>query len=251
MVQILDVTADNVDELGFFCYMSKRKSEGWQRKLAWVKERFAEGMRIKLLKLPDRGFIEYMPGERAWRGVNADGYMVIHCLWVIGKSKKQGHAKALLQACVDDARASGMKGVAMVTSEGNWLMGKKFLVKQGWECVETADPKFSLMVIRFADDSPPSFLGAWEEKAARHADGLTVYRTDQCPYIVDAVQNSVDVAAKAGVACNVVELTSSDQLKQQSPSPFGVYGMTLNGCMLSYHYQLEKDLAPMLETKGE
>jgi GNAT superfamily N-acetyltransferase len=250
-VEILDVNADNVDELGFFCYMSKRKSEGYQRKLAWVKERFAEGMRIKLLKLPDRGFIEYMPGEKAWRGVNADGYLVIHCLWVVGKSKKQGHAKALLKACVDDARTSGMKGVAMVTSEGNWMMGKKFLVKQGWECVDTTDPKFSLMVTRFADDDPPSFLGGWDEKAAANADGLTVFRTDQCPYIVDAVQNSVDTAAKTGVNCNVVELTSSEEVKELSPSPFGVYGMTLNSCMLSYHYMLEKDLVPLLENEGK
>ncbi|MCB2212435.1 GNAT family N-acetyltransferase [bacterium] len=243
---ILDVNADNVDDLGFFCYMSKRKSEGYQRKLEWLKDRFSEGLRIKMLELPDRGFIEYMPGEQAWRGVNADGWMVIHCLWVVGKSKKQGYAKALLEACVDDARKAGKHGVAVVTSEGNWLISKKFFVKQGWECVATAAPSFSLLVKRFDDAPDPSFVGGWTEKQAAQPDGLTVFRTDQCPYIVDAVQVSVDTAAKAGVACNVVELTSSEQVKVLSPSPFGVYGMTLNGCMLSYHYQLEKDLLPQL-----
>ncbi len=31
-MNIVDVTADTVDDAGFFCYMSRRKSVGWQRK---------------------------------------------------------------------------------------------------------------------------------------------------------------------------------------------------------------------------
>lgn len=65
-IDLIDVHALNVEEAGFFCYMSKPKSEGYQRKLQWLKARFAEGMRIKMLRLPERGFIEYIPGEYAW-----------------------------------------------------------------------------------------------------------------------------------------------------------------------------------------
>ena len=62
-LEIIDVQARNVKETGFFCYMSKRKTEGWRRKLLWLKARFAEGLKIKMLKLPERGFIEYIPGD--------------------------------------------------------------------------------------------------------------------------------------------------------------------------------------------
>ena len=117
--------------LAFFCYMIKRKTDGFQRKLNWLKARFAEGMRIKMLELPERGFIEYIPGEYAWRAINARGYMVIHCLWVVGKSRGKGYAGVLLNQCIEDARQSGMKGVAMVTSERIWLVGKK-IVAQTW-----------------------------------------------------------------------------------------------------------------------
>ena len=41
--KIIQVTAGNIEQTGFFCYMSKRKSEGFRRKLAWFKARFAEG----------------------------------------------------------------------------------------------------------------------------------------------------------------------------------------------------------------
>ena len=249
-MEILDVTPDNVDELGFFCYMSKRKSEGFARKLEWVKARFEEGLRIKMLKLPDRGFIEYIPAEWGWRAVNADGYMLIHCLWVVGKSRKQGYAKALLSECIEDARRAGKHGVVMLTSESNWLMSRKLLVKQGFEEVVKADPSFSLMVLRFDEDAPmPSLPGEWEEKAARHPEGVTLYRTDQCPYVVDAVRTAEETAVKAGIPCKVVELASSKEVQEQSPSPFGIFGIVHDGCLLSYYYQLEKDLLPMLTGK--
>jgi hypothetical protein len=117
-VKIIDVNESNVDDLGFFCYMSKRKSAGYMRKLEWLKERFSEGMSVKLLELPDRGFIEYLPGEYAWRAVDAKGYMFIHCLWVVGKSKGKGYASALLDECIRDAEAAKLKGVAMLTPFG-------------------------------------------------------------------------------------------------------------------------------------
>jgi len=93
--EMIDVGVENIDRTGFFCFMSKKKSEGYQRKLAWLKDRFAEGMRIKMLALPERGFIEYIPGEHAWRAVHADGYLLVHCLWVVGKSRGKGLATAL------------------------------------------------------------------------------------------------------------------------------------------------------------
>ncbi|HVP91342.1 MAG TPA: hypothetical protein VMS75_09010 [Terriglobales bacterium] len=72
-MEIITVDRTNIEETGFFCYMSRRKSEGFLRKLAWARDRFDEGLRIKMLKLPERGFIEDIPGEYAWRAVNAAG----------------------------------------------------------------------------------------------------------------------------------------------------------------------------------
>lgn len=92
-VEIVTVDSTNVAEQGFFCYKSKPKSGGYQKKLSWLKQRFAEGMRIKILYEEERsvGFIEYIPGEFAWRAVNAEGYVVIHCLWVVGRGKGKGY----------------------------------------------------------------------------------------------------------------------------------------------------------------
>jgi len=247
---IITVTAENVGKMGFFCYMSKKKSEGYQRKLTWLGERFEEGMKLELLELPNRGFIEYIPGEHAWRPVHADGYMFVHCLWVVGKSMGTGYATALLDKCVADAKRSEMKGVAIVTSEKVWMPGRRLLEKQGFECVDTAPPAFSLMVKKLGKHQAPTFAGDWEEKARAFGGGLTVIRSDQCPYIVDATETAVTSAEKAGVESRVVEMKSHDDVVRLSPSAYGVFGLVLDGELLSYHYQLEKDLLPLLENRA-
>ena len=238
---VIDVTAENVDQSGFFCYMSKRKSEGYQRKLDWLKARFSEGMKIKMFELPERGFIEYIPGKYAWRAVDAAGYMFIHCLWVVGKSRGKGLAGILLEQCIADAKAAGMNGVAMVTSERVWLIGKKLLLKYGFKSVAEEAP-FNLMVKKFNDIADPSFCGNWEQKAGRYGTGITVFRSDQCPYIPDATRTVLDFAKERDIQSQVVELKNSQDVRDLAPSPYGAFSIVNDGKLLSYYYMLPKDL---------
>ncbi len=237
---IITVDRSNVEETGFFCYMSRRKSEGFVRKLAWVTARFDEGMRIRMLKPPERGFIEYVPGEYAWRAVKAKSHMVIHCLWVVGKSKGKGFGAALLDECVQDARKAGMAGVAMVTSEGNWLAGRKLLEHVGFKAVDTAPPSFTLMVKKLKPGPAPSFPGDWAARAARFGRGLTILRTDQCPYLPDAARILLAAAASKKLKARVIEFRTAADVQALSPSPYGVFNIVYDGRLLGYHYLLEE-----------
>jgi ribosomal protein S18 acetylase RimI-like enzyme len=249
-VEIIDVRPANVAETGFFCFMSKKKSAGFRRKLDWVRARFDEGMRIKMLKLPERGFIEYLPGEYAWRAVNAaKGYMLIHCLWVVGKSKGKGFGEALLDQCIRDAKKAGMAGVAMATSEGTWLAGKKLLLKQGFEVVAEAPPSFSLLVKKFRDVPSPSFPRDWEARAKRFGKGLTVLRSDQCPYLEDATNTLLEAAEGKGLKSRVIELKTAAEARKISPSPYGVFNVVLDGRLLSYRYLLKEEFFQLLGQK--
>jgi L-amino acid N-acyltransferase YncA len=244
--EIINVDRSNVEETGFFCYMSKRRSEGYLRKLAWVKARLDEGMRIKMLKLPQRGFIEYIPGENAWRAVDAEGWMVIHCLWIVGKSKGRGFGAVLLEECVKDARNAGMLGVAMVTSEGNWLAGKRLLESRGFQAVATAPPSFTLMVKRLKAGPPPSFSGDWTTRAARFGSGLTILRSDQCPYLPDATRILLEAAAKKEIKSRAVDFRTARDVQSLSPSPYGVFNIVYKGKLLGHHYLKEEDFLKAL-----
>jgi GNAT superfamily N-acetyltransferase len=242
------VNAENVDQHGFFCYMSKRKAPGYTQKREWLSARFAEGLKIHMVhEIGGRtvGFIEYIPGEFAWRAVHAPGYLVIHCLWVVGKGKGKGYGARLIRICLDEARSQGKHGVVMVTSDGVWLANKDIFLKHGFVEVSQAPPSFSLLVQRFDNAPLPAFPGDWEARQARFSAGLTVIRTPQCPYIEDATRIALELAAKKGLPFQVVTFQSAQELQDNSPSPYGVFGIVLDGQLLSYHYLQGKDFAKL------
>ena len=200
-----------------------------------------------MLKLPERGFIEYIPGEYAWRAVRAKGYTFIHCLWVVGKSKGKGCGTFLLNECIKDAKNSGMHGVAMVTSEGNWVAGKKLLLKHGFESTDKASPSFKLMVKKFSDAPSPSFVKDWDAKISRYDEGLTIIRSDQCPYLENATKILIETAKERGIKNRVVELDTFQDVQKLAPSAYGVFNVIYNGKLLTYHYLTKKDLLNRLQ----
>jgi hypothetical protein len=251
-IEIINVTEKNINETGFFCYMSSKKKPGYQQKMKWLSERFKEGLKIKMLKLPERGFIEYIPGEFAWRAVNAKGYLFIHCLWVVGKSKSRGFANMLLDLCIKDAKIGGFHGVAMLASEGNWLAGKDLLLKKGFVSVQ-ASPPFELMVKKFDSSPSPVFTDGWQNKIKNLGNGLTIIRSSQCPYLDDAVNTAVETSRELGIKSKILELKTAEDIRKFSPSPYGSFAMVYNGRLISYHYLLKKDLVEKLTefTKSE
>jgi GNAT superfamily N-acetyltransferase len=247
-VEIVSVDAENVDERGFFCYKSKPKSDGYAQKLNWLQDRFAEGLKIHIVYEDGRsvGFIEYIPGEFAWRAVRAPGYLLIHCLWVVGRAKEKGYGSQLLEACLADAKARGASGVAMVTSSKPWLAGSQLLLKHGFERVDEAPPSFELLVKRFDDAPLPSFPTDWESRLAQCGPGLTVVRSDQCPYMEDATNTILDFGRSRGIETRVMEFKTPREVQDRSPTAYGTFAVVHDGQLLSYYYMLPKDLQKSL-----
>jgi L-amino acid N-acyltransferase YncA len=247
--EILDVSSSNVDQRKFFCYMSKPKSPGYQQKREWLERRFAEGLKIKILHEDggrDTAFIETIPGEYAWRAVQAPGYLVIHCLWVVGKGKGKGYGTRLLQECLADARSQGKRGVVMVSSDGNWLASKKLFLHNGFVEVDHAPPTFQLLVHRFDEGPDPAFPLNWEARQAAFGPGLTVVRTPQCPYIENATNDFLQFCAELGISAGVVELQSAGEVQERAPCAYGVFSIVYNGRLLSYTYLNREDFEKRL-----
>lgn len=243
-VKILTVDSSNVDEHGFFCYKSKPKSDGYRRKVTWVQSHGTGDLGFKILFEGDRsvGFIEYADAEHTWRVVDAPGFLVVHCLWVIGKAKKKGYASVLVRECAEEARRRGKRGVAVVTSTGNWLVGRKVFFRNGFQEVDSAPPTFDLLVHSFAEGPAPSFPDDWEKRIRRFGSGVTVVYADQCPYMPDAVQGAVSAFRERGLEVKTVRMESSAEVREKAPSAYGVFGIVWNGTLFSYHYLGRKEL---------
>ena len=219
--EIVDIDGSNVERYKLFCKKSKSKTEPYRQKLDWFMERLGEGLRYQLLlvnengKMASRGFIEYIPGEYAWRAAYAKGYDVIHCLWVTGRHKGRGHGSRLLDGCLQESEERGSKGVAVVTSSKVWMAGSEIFERKGFRKVDGWST-FDLLVKKFGDAPDPLFPRDWEERAAAFGDGLTVVRANQCPFIQDAEDIVREYAGQNGMQFRSVKLQTAAEIRAVS-----------------------------------
>jgi GNAT superfamily N-acetyltransferase len=137
-IEIIDTNADNILEYDV-CGYKNIKRAGYPEKVAWLRDRFREGLKLKTLfseRDGTQGMIEYIPGEYCWRPVEARGYMFIHCVFVGFQRayKGRGYASLLVNGCIEDAKKGNMHGIAVVTRTGAFMAGKELFLKNGEVC---------------------------------------------------------------------------------------------------------------------
>jgi L-amino acid N-acyltransferase YncA len=231
--EIVDTNVDNIGGCGLCGYKSG-KNEGRLRKLDWLKERYAEGLRYKVLRsreLGDIGMIEYAPGGHAWRPVEAEGYLVIHCLMVF-KHKGRGLGALLLDSCLLDAKKSKCRGVAVVTSSDSLMAGSGLFIKAGFVSVESIPP-YELLVKKFEKAaSDPRFIVERERVLKRYKKGLTILAADQCPMVPKCVKDIAEASEALGLKPRVVRVRSAKQ-SRALPTPYGVFSVVYDGKLIA------------------
>ena len=238
-LKVLDLDASNLESAPC-CGVKNRSHPGRQLKNCWMQKQFAEGLRAKVLLSPDGrhcGYMEYLPGEKAWRGVEASGYLFIHCVWTFyRKYQGQGAASTLVESCVEEARQKRMNGVAVVARKGPWLAGPGLFEKQGFETVDTAPPDYELMVLKFRRSAKlPKFKGEWDRKLKSFGKGLIIVRSDQCPHIAKFAGEIAGVAENEfGIKPRIVELKTAEDA-QNAPTPYAVFAVIQDGRLLADH----------------
>jgi len=237
-VQIIEMTPKDAGKVPL-CGHKNPSKKCYQHKFQWIKKRMSEGLKVKMLNTPDDGlvgYIEYVPGEHAWRAVNAENYMFIHCIYMQARCKGRGYGTLLVKECMKDAKKAGMNGVAVVTREGSFMAGKELFLKNGFEEVEKALPDFSLLVMKFKKSAPtPSFKGQWDKKRKKFGKGLTIITSGQCPHNVTMVNDIAKIAKdRYGIEPRIVEYRSYRQA-QNAPWPYAVAGLLYDGKLVADH----------------
>ncbi|MFX1409741.1 MAG: GNAT family N-acetyltransferase [Promethearchaeota archaeon] len=255
--RIIDINENTLNEYGLFCKKSQKKQVGYQNKVKWIKERFKEGLRYKLLLVKEgkretsRGFIEYIPGEYNWRGIQANNWMVIHCIWVIGKHKNKGYASQLLEECIKDAKQAKMHGVVAMTAEkGGWLPNMKLFIKNGFEKVDELEPHYGLYAKTFSKNvSKPKFYPLSQEKLKEYGEGVTILYTQQCPYLPILVNDMEEITNEKKVKFQALLLKDTKEAQQNSIHPYGTFCAIYDGKIIPYKPGIKKELRELLNKK--
>lgn len=232
----ITLTKENIDAEHICCAFSDKKcSEGYELKKAWLKKELDNGYVFRRLDARAKVFIEYVPAEKAWIPVDAPGYLMINCFWVSGQYKGNGHAKALLKSAIDDAIAQGKSGLVTVvgTKKFHFMSDTKWLLRQGFETIETLPNGFSLLALKIAAAQNPSFKECAKSGECEEKEGLVVYYTNRCPFTDYYVNGSLWVLAQENnIPLKIIKLETMEQA-QTSPSPATIFSVFYNGKFLT------------------
>ena len=238
-MKIVDVNPKNITQYpkGTACF-SNPKQEGHLKKLVWLKKRFQEGLKIKIAYDEKNkkviGFIEYVPGEYAWRAVDAKGYLFIHCVWIYGKTNRQkGYGSLLVQEAIKEAKKAGKNGVAVVVTDGPFMADKRLFEKNGFKLIAESEPAYELMV-KTQKKAPLPKLKDWAKQLKKY-QGLNLIYSNQCPWVARSIKDLSDIAKKKKVKLKVVELKTAKEA-QKAPSIYAVFNLVHNGKLLVDHY---------------
>ncbi len=248
---IVAVTEENIDSEHICCALTEKKGETCvASKKTWMRERFADGLVFKKLDVRGKAFIEYLPAEKAWCPIDADGYLHIDCFWVSGQYKGKGHANELLEACIADARRLGKHGVTVLSSPKKmpFLSDPKFLRYKRFVLADTAEPYFELLYLPFEADAPVPQFRSSAKTARIDEEGIVISYTDQCPFAGKYAQLAAGIAEERGVRIDLRKIESLDEAKS-APSAFTTYSLFADGRFVTNEIMSEKKFAAFLDER--
>jgi GNAT superfamily N-acetyltransferase len=245
-LKIIKLTKDNIQDEHICCAFSDKKcAEGYQSKKDWLKAQFDDGYVFRKLNVRGKVFIEYVPAEKGWVPVDAPGFMLINCFWVSGKYKGQGYGSQLYQACEDDARKAGMKGIVVVTSKKKqpFMSDLKFFKRKGFELADEAPPYFQLWYKPLDTKvEAPRFKEVAKSATCDVKKGLAVYYTHGCPFNEYYVNVELKrIANERGIPIQITHLKTAKEARQHFV-PHTLYSVFYNGNFVTQHVLNEKQL---------
>lgn len=231
--KFITLNKDNIGAAHICCAFSdKNCKDGYELKKEWLKKEFANGYIFRRLDERAKVFIEYVAAEKAWIPVDAPNYLMVNCFWVAGHYKGNGYGKALLQSAIDDAKQQGKNGLVTVagTTKFHFMSDAKWLLRQGFETVQTLPYGFSLLVMKINPIAEnPRFKETALSGECPDKNGLVAYYTNRCPFTEYHVNKSLmETARKKDIPLKIIKLKTMEQA-QSAPSPATIFSLFYNG----------------------
>jgi hypothetical protein len=232
-VAYIILSQENIGDEHICCAFSDKKcSESYELKKQWLTREFNNGYVFQRLDERAKVFIEYGPAEKSWIPVTAPNYMMIGCFWVSGKYKRNGHGKALLQEAIKSVKRKGKDGLVTVvgTKKYHFMSDTKWLLRQGFEVVESIPSGFSLIELNFNKSSKrPYFNDSVKNGECPEKEGIVAYFSNRCPYSEYHVKESLfETAKKRNLKLKIIKLETMEEA-QSAPTPATIFSLFFNG----------------------
>ena len=250
-MEFITLDKENLEREHICCAISNNKDCQVAAKKAWLAARLDEGLVFRKADARGKCFIEYIPAEKAWSPIAADGYMHIDCLWVSGQFKGQGYAGQLLEHCIADSRAKGKLGLTILSSPKklSFLADPKFLRYKGFQPADSAAPHFELMYLPFDEAAAKPAFRACAKQPQIAEQGFVLYYSQQCPFTAKYVPLLVAAAESHGAPCRAIRLDSAEQA-QNAPVAVTSFALFYNGKFVTHEIPSVPKFEKLLAAEG-
>ncbi len=237
--KIITVNEDNLNSYPQVICFINPKNEHHKLKIDWIKKRFDEGLEFRLLESPEDGkicgFIEFIDGKNAWRAVEAENYLFIHCIWINpNKNKNKGYGSILIEEATKEAKKLKKDGVAVITSDGAFMAEKDLFLKNNFEIIEEKD-KFQLLSKTFNKNADKPKLIKTDE-ILKEYKGWNIIYSKQCPWVARSIEEIKPILEEEKIEIKTKELNNPEQVRKLSPSVYSVFTLVKDGKILADHY---------------
>jgi GNAT superfamily N-acetyltransferase len=229
----ITINQSNIEAEHICCAISDKKcAASYALKKEWLKKEFKNGYIFKRIDERAKVFIEYGPAETAWVPITAPNYLTLGCLWVSGQYKGKGHAKALLQEAIEDAKRQGKDGLVtpVGTKKYHFMSDTKWLLKQGFTECDSTPAGFSLLYLPLtAKAARPTFNQAAKQASCPEKSGYVIYYSNRCPFTEYHIKESLAETAKKRNLQITVHKIETLQEAQTAPTPATIFSLFHNG----------------------
>lgn len=249
-MELITITKENLETEHICCAISNNSDCQVASKKKWLLDRLDDGLIFKKGNVRGKCFIEYIPAEKAWAPIDADGYMYIDCLWVSGQFKGHGYSNLLLEDCIKDSREKGRKGLVILSSKKKmpFLADPKYLKYKGFEAADSAEPFYELMYLPFEKGAEKPCFKPQVKVPHINEEGFVLYYANQCPYPAKYVPIIENIAKERGVTFRSVKFETAEQA-QNAPAPFTSYSLFYDGEFLGNEILSDKKFIKLLDDR--
>ena len=246
-MEYIKVTEKNIETEHICCAIANNNNIQVVSKKNQLKERFGDGLVFLKSKEQGKCFIEYLPAENAWNPIEADGYMYLNCLWVAGSFKGHGYSLDLLNACMDDSKSKGKKGLCILAAAKKkpFLADPKFLKHVGFSVCDEADNGIALWYLPFFKNAAPPRFKECAKHPRINEKGYVLFYTNQCPFNAKYVPILEQTAKENNVPFKAIHLQCKSDA-QNAPTPITTYALFYNGEYLTNEQMNEKRFLKLL-----
>lgn len=248
--KIIEITGSNIDTSHICCAIGETPDAlaCAGAKKAWMRTAFKTGYRFFRADARGKAFIETVPAQNAFCPITANGWTFIACFWVSGSLKGRGLGTRLLQKAIDEAKASGSRGVVALSADKKrpFLSDPRFYTRAGFSVCDEAPPFYRLIALPFGDDTPLPPFNKSTKNPRENTPGIAIYYADACPHPSKYLPLLQAACQKRGVPFTARKIETPKQA-QAAPNPFPTWAMFYGGAFVTNEIFSEGKLMKFLD----